>query len=115
VQHASDAAWMKTVNGTARGGLAEAGFEVEYRDGKISIANWRDSVNGDGKPNALTFPPDADAIAIMHVHGNGALATPSPGDRNPTTLIPDFVRSQRAVYVTIPNSGTPLNDYVQVQ
>jgi RHS repeat-associated protein len=118
VQHASDAAWMKTVNGTARGGLAEAGFMVDYRDGKISIANWRDSVNGDGKPNALTFPPDADAIAIMHVHGNGALATPSPGDRNPTTQIPDFVRSQRAVYVTMPHVSTQapsLNDYVQIQ
>jgi len=31
---------MKTVNGTARGGLAEAGFMVDYRDGKISIGGW---------------------------------------------------------------------------
>ena len=109
---------MTTMNGTARGGLAEAGFEVEYKDGSISIAHRMDSVNGDGVPNRLVFPPDDDAIAILHVHGNNALATPSPGDRNPKTQIPDFVRSRSALYVTIPNTatGTPLlNNYVQLQ
>lgn len=109
---------MKTLNGTARGGLAEAGFAIEYRDGKISIAHQVDSVHGDGKPNLLGITTDAYTIAIEHTHGNNALPTPSPGDRNPNAQVPDFVRSQRALYVTIPHSatGTPLlNDYVQLQ
>jgi hypothetical protein len=118
VQRASDQAFITTVNGTARGGLAEAGFSIEYSNGAISIAHQVNSVNGDGTPNALHITTDANTVAILHVHGNHAQPTPSPGDRSATTQVPDFVRSQRAVYVTIPRVSTqapPLNDYVQVQ
>jgi len=115
VQQASDERFMKTVNGTARGGLAEAGLAIEYSNGKISLAHQVDSVNGDGTPNVLHITTDANTIAILHTHGNNAQATPSPGDRNANTQVPDFVRSQHSLYVTIPHSGTPLNDYVQLQ
>jgi len=102
VKKASDEAWMKTTNGTARSGLAEAGFSIEYKDGKISIANKTDSVNSDKKANGLSITTDANTIAILHTHGNKALPTPSPGDRNPNAQVPDFVRSQRSLYVTVP-------------
>jgi len=118
VKKASDLAFMKTVNGTARSGLAEAGFSIEYKDGKISIGNKVDSVNSDKQANELVITTDANTIAIFHTHGNAALPTPSEGDRNPNTQVPDFVRSQRSLYVTIPNSATgnpPLNAYIQLQ
>jgi len=38
VKKGMDEAFMKTTNGTARGGLAEAGGTIELKDGKISIA-----------------------------------------------------------------------------
>jgi hypothetical protein len=59
VKKASDEAFMKTVNGTARSGKAEAGFSIEYKDGKISIANKVDSVNSDKKANELSITTDA--------------------------------------------------------
>jgi RHS repeat-associated protein len=118
VKKASDQAFMTTGNGNARSGLAEAGFSIEYKDGKISIANKVDSVNSDKKANGLSITTDADTIAILHTHGNKALPTPSEGDRNPSAQVPDFVRSQRSLYVTVPGSahGNPsLNDYIQLQ
>jgi RHS repeat-associated protein len=119
VQQASNDAFMKTMNGRARGGLAEAGFAIEYIDGKISIAHQVDSVNESGKPNALSITKDDNTIAILHTHGNSAQAIPSEGDRSPDAHVPDFVKSLRSIYVTIPNSAagkTPvLNDYVQLQ
>jgi RHS repeat-associated protein len=119
VKKASDAAFAKTRNGTARGGLAEAGFSAEYKDGKISIANKTDSVNSDKPANGLKIYADGDTIAIVHTHGNGAVPTPSPGDLNPKVQVPDFVRSQRSLYVTLPNSTTAdhpaTNSYIQLQ
>jgi hypothetical protein len=118
VKKASDQAFMTTTNGTARGGLAEAGFAIEYKDGNISIANRVDSVHGEGEPNELGITTDANTIAILHTHGNNVLPTPSPGDRNPNVQVPDFVRSQRSLYVTIPYSASgnpPLNEYIQLQ
>ncbi|HYL09951.1 MAG TPA: RHS repeat-associated core domain-containing protein [Candidatus Acidoferrales bacterium] len=118
VKKASDEAFMKTMNGTARGGLAEAGFSVEYKDGKISIANKVDSVNSDKEPNKLSIKTDANTIATLHTHGNKAAPTPSSGDRNPNVQVPNFVRSQRSLYVTIPHSASgnpPLNGYIQLQ
>ena len=44
VKKAMNEAWTKTANGTARSGLAEAGFTIDYKNGVISIANKRDSV-----------------------------------------------------------------------
>lgn len=108
---------MTTGNGKARGGLAEAGFAIQYKDGKISAANRTDSVDSGDKPNELRIKTDANTIAILHTHGNSAVPTPSPGDRNPNTQIPDFVRSQSAVYVTIPHSATGnahLNNYIEI-
>jgi RHS repeat-associated protein len=118
VKKASDQAFMATTNGAARDGLAEAGFSIEYGDGKISIANKVNSVNGDGTPNQLQIKTDANSIAILHIHGNNAQPTPSPGDRNPNTQVPDFVRSRSALYVTVPHSATgspSLNQYIQLQ
>ena len=100
---------MSTTNGRAREGLAEAGFAIDYKGGKISIVNRVSSVNSDQKPNELHIKIDANTIAILHTHGNNALSTPSPGDtRSP---VPNFVRSQSALYVTIP--GT--NKYIRLQ
>jgi hypothetical protein len=118
VKKASDQAFITTNNGTARGGLAEAGFSIDYSDGKISIANKVNSVNGDGTPNQLQITTDGNTIAILHTHGNNALPTPSAGDRNPNAQVPDFVRSRSALYVTVPHSaiGSPsLNEYIQLQ
>ncbi len=42
-----------------RGRLAEAGFAIEYKDGKISVANKVDSVHSDGKANELHIKTDA--------------------------------------------------------
>jgi RHS repeat-associated protein len=103
VEKASDQAFMTTNDGRARSGLAEAGFAIEYKDGKVSIANKVDSVNSDKKPGQLDIKTDANTIAILHTHGNKALPTPSPGDL--TSRLPNFVRSQRDLYVTVPNTG----------
>jgi hypothetical protein len=114
VKKASDDAFMTTTNGTARSGLAEAGFSIEYKNGKISIANKVDSVHSDKKGNELTIVTDANTIAILHTHGNGVNATPSmptkdsPGDV--ASPVPNFVRSQSALYVTVP--GT--TNYIQL-
>ena len=116
---ASDDAWQKTTNGTARNGRAEAGGTIEYKDGKIYPANQVNSVNGDAETaNHLQITTDANTIAIYHTHGNSLDPRPSPGDRSPNTQVPDFVRSQRSLYVTIPGTahGNPsLNDYIELQ
>ena len=104
VKKASDEAFQKTTNGQARSGLAEAGFAVEYKDGKVSIANKVDSVNESGTANQLHIKTDANTIAVVHTHGNKALSTPSPGDLK--SPIPNFVRSQRELYVTVPGTTT---------
>ena len=109
VKKASGEAFEKTINGQARSGLAEAGFAIDYKDGKILIVNKVDSVNGDGPPNELHIKIDANTIAILHTHGNSALPTPGPAD--PRSPVPNFVRSQRALYVTVP--GT--NKYIQLK
>lgn len=108
VQKTSDQEFMATSNGTARGGLAEGGFRVEYKDGKLSVDQKHDSVHGDGKPNELHFTTDEYTKAIVHTHGNGALPTPSPGDLK--SPVPNFVRSQRELFVTVP--GT--TNYIQL-
>jgi hypothetical protein len=119
VKKASDEAWQTTTNGTARNGRAEAGGTIEYKDGKIYPANKVNSVNGDPETaNHLQITTDANTIAIYHTHGNSLDPRPSPGDRSPNTQVPDFVRSQRSLYVTIPGTahGNPsLNDYIQLQ
>jgi hypothetical protein len=119
VKKASDEAWQTTTNGTARNGRAEAGGAIEYKDGKIFPANKVNSVNGDAETaNHLQITTDANTIAIYHTHGNSLDPRPSAGDRNPNTQVPDFVRSQRSLYVTIPGSahGNPsFNDYILLQ
>ena len=109
VKKASDEAFMKTTNGQARSGLAEAGFAIDYKDGKISIVNKVDSVNSDKKANELQITTDENTKAILHTHGNSALPTPSPGDLK--SPVPNFVRSQRDLYVTVPGTTT----YIQLQ
>jgi len=116
---ASDEAWQTTRNGTAGNGRAEAGGTIEYKDGKLFPANKVNSVNDDPQTaNHLHITTDDHTIAIYHVHGNSLDPKPSPGDLSPNTHVPDFVRSQRSLYVTIPGSahGNPsLNDYTQLQ
>jgi RHS repeat-associated protein len=114
VKKASDEAFMKTTNGTARGGLAEAGFAIENKDGTISIDHKVDSVNSDKKANELSITKDENTIAILHTHGNSAKATPSlPEGKSPGDVaspVPNFVRSKSALYVTVP--GT--TNYIQL-
>lgn len=100
VKRAFATAWMKTVNGTARGGLAEAGFSIQYKDGKISIANLIDTVHSSGPPNIAAIETDAYTIAIAHTHGNNATQTPSPTDME--SKKPNYVASQSGLYVTVP-------------
>jgi RHS repeat-associated protein len=119
VKKASDKAFMQTMDGQAGNGLAESGFAIALKNGKIAIESWTSSVNGSGKLNQLSIDTsDPDTIAILHTHGNNALPTPSPGDRNPNVQFPDFVRSRSALYVTIPHSASgspPLNQYIELQ
>ena len=102
----SDKLFEKTYNGKAREGLAEAGVAVEYKNGEMSFGKEVDSVNDSGTANELRVPVDADTIAIIHTHGNSALPTPGPGDLDARSRIPNFVRSQSALYVTVPNTKT---------
>lgn len=118
-KEASDQAWQKTMNGTARNGKAEAGGTIDYKDGKLFPANKVDSVNEDPEhANHLQIQTDHYTIAIYHTHGNSLDPKPSPGDRSPNTQVPDFVRSQRSLYVTMPGTahGNPsLNDYIDLK
>lgn len=65
-------------------------------------------MNSDGKPNELKIQTDDNTIAVFHTHGNNAVPTPSmptkdsPGDVG--SKFPNFVRSQRALYVTVPGT-----------
>lgn len=119
VKKASDKAFMQTMDGQAGNGLAESGFAIALKNGKIVTESWTTSVNGSGKLNQLSIDTsDPDIIAILHTHGNNALPTPSPGDRNPNVQFPDFVRSRSALYVTVPHSASgspPLNQYIELQ
>lgn len=68
--------------------------------------------------NHLRAVRDEDTIAIFHVHGNRALPTPSPKDRDPDAQVPNFVRSRSELYVTVPHTASgssPLNQYIQIQ
>ena len=86
----------------------------EYKDGKISIDQRKDSVHSDGKANELNFTTDANTIAIAHTHGIHATPTPSlPEGKSPGDVaspVPNFVRSLGALYVTVPNT----NNYIQL-
>lgn len=106
-----DDAFVLTGNGTARRGLAEAGFTVEYKDGKISIGNRANNVHQDdedGKASELFVKTDNNTIAIVHTHGNNALPTPSlvnaQGKGDVTSKYPNFVKSRMDLYVTIPGT-----------
>jgi RHS repeat-associated protein len=112
VKKASDKAFMQTTNGQAGNGLAEAGFSIEYKDGKLSTANWTSSVNADGTLNQLSIKTDDNTIAILHTHGNKAIPTPSLPDKSRGTpgdvasRFPNFVRSASHLYVTVPGTTT---------
>ena len=102
VKAASDEAWTKTSNGTAREGKAEAGFVVEYKNGKISIEQKKDSLHND-VPNELSFTVTKGiTLAIVHTHGNSMDPKPSSGDLK--SPVPNFVRSLRDRYVTVPGT-----------
>jgi RHS repeat-associated protein len=111
-------AFMVTGNGRARDGLAEAGFSINLGANGLSFGTMTDSVHSDGIPNQLDIAtfinagPLPSTIAILHTHGNGLLATPSPGDLR--SRFPNFVVSLSAWYVTIPGSSryTKLNSRV---
>jgi hypothetical protein len=92
----------ENLNGTAREGKAEAGFVVEYKDGKISIEQKKDSLHND-TPNELNFTVDKKhTLAIVHTHGNSLDPKPLPGDLK--APVPNFVRSQHDLYVTVPGT-----------
>lgn len=96
---------MRTKNGEARSGLAEAGFAVNYSNGKLWFSKLVDSVNDSGEANKLKIPIIKDiTIAILHTHGNRALPTPSGEDFN--SPVPNFIRSINDLYVTVPGTKT---------
>ena len=109
VQKHSDDAFARTTNGKARDGLAEAGFAIDYKNGKISFGPRVDSVTSDKPANGLQIPVDPYTIAVLHTHGDSAIPTPSGGDEN--SPVPNFVRSQSALYVTVPHTNT----YIQLE
>jgi RHS repeat-associated protein len=114
VKKASDDAFMTTANGSAREGKAEAGFSIEYKDGKISIAHKVNNVHSDKDAEKLKITSDANTIALLHTHGNKEPATPSmPNEKGPgdvSSSLPNFVRSMSALYVTVPGTNT----YIQL-
>jgi hypothetical protein len=77
---------------------------VQYEDGQLTIANKVDSVNSGETPNQLRIPIDENTIAIFHTHGNAADPKPSSGDLK--SPVPNFVRSQRSLFVTVPGTST---------
>lgn len=111
-------AWEATNNGQGRGGWAEAGFVVQYENGRLTFGQVKTSMHSSGPPNELRFSVDTSVdIAIFHTHGNSAVPTPSPDDRSPTLKVPDFVRSQDALYVVMPHTATgnpPLDQCVKL-
>jgi RHS repeat-associated protein len=106
---AGDEAFMKTMNGTARGGLAEAGFSIQNKPSGITIAYKVDTVHSSGPPNKLALTTDNFTIALYHTHGNKAKAVPSADDM--LSSKPNFVRSQSHLYVTVPNTRTIIQLY----
>jgi len=97
-------AFVKTSNGTARGGVAEAGFAIEYDPvkNKLSFTGHVDNVHTDGPANELTITGGPNTICVFHTHGNTASMLPSGMDRQ--SSVPNFVYSSRGLYVTIPKS-----------
>ena len=57
VQKHSDDAFARTTNGKARDGLAEAGFAIDYKNGKISFGPRVDSVTSDKPANETPRSP----------------------------------------------------------
>lgn len=90
-------AWQATLDGTRNQGLAEAGFAIHGYKSTISIYGWRDV-----DVNHILIPVDGDTVAIAHVHGVGLDEHPSIPDTR--SSIPNFVISQRALYVTVPGT-----------
>ncbi len=112
VRDQANEAWARTNNGTARGGLAEAGFAIRYENGFVSVGPIIDSVHSSGPAEQLDIPVDEYTIAIYHTHGNNGVPTPSAGPMSDmTTRVPNFVRSRGALYVTVPGTGT----YIQLK
>ncbi len=100
-------AFQLTINGNARSGLAEAGFAINLLNGRLSFGSMVNSVNSDGPPNHLFIPTNPEiTIAILHTHGNRALAEPSAGDLR--SQYPNFVVSQSSWYVTVPGTNNSI-------
>jgi RHS repeat-associated protein len=89
-----------TQNGTARSGLAEAGFSIELGSNGLAFGPMVNSVYSDGIANQLGIVTGPGTIAILHTHGNMVLPTPSSGDLN--SVFPNFVVSRYSWYVTVP-------------
>lgn len=104
-------AFMKTRNGEARGGLAEAGRSIELNGGELSFGSWSatDLGNGDenDRANRMQISKGESTIAFFHTHGNNARPVPSARDLQGD--VPDFVISRFAAYVTIPGTNTYLH------
>ena len=90
-------AWEATLDGTRNQGLAESGFAIESYKSSISIQGWREAT-----VNRLSIPEDEYTIAIAHVHGRGADEHPAAMDM--LSPVPNFVISERALYVTSPGT-----------
>jgi hypothetical protein len=110
VKSAIEKYFSYTNNGQARSVLAEAGCAIEYKDGRIYFDHCLDSVHAD-TANELHITVDRWTIAVFHTHGMKGNPHPSPGDCDPNSIIPDFVKSVYALSVTVPHT----NQYVVLQ
>jgi len=90
------------MNGTARGGLAEGGFAINYINGQIQASSLVFSTFNGGVPNQLEIPTGTNTIVVLHTHGNNAQPVPSAGDLQ--SSVPNFVRSKSELYVTVPGT-----------
>jgi len=110
VQKEFGRAFMKTRNGEARMGLAEAGRSIELSEGAIVFGPWAATDLDDGeneeRANRMNIARDGSTIAFFHTHGNNARPVPSARDLGGD--VPDFVISRFAIYVTIPGTNTYL-------
>ena len=91
-------AWKATLDGTRNHGLAETGFAIQSYKSSISIQGWVGAA-----VNELLIPADDYTVAVAHVHGRAADERPASIDMH--SRVPNFVISQNALYVTVPETA----------
>lgn len=90
-------AWQDTTNGRAGEGTQESGFRIDWTDNHLVIGD----VEMGTIPFRVSLTTTSDTIAIVHVHPNGGIWTPSDIDMNEIRF-PDYVLSGTGMNVTLP-------------